>query len=236
MVVYVLVHGSGHGGWCWARVVPLLRAAGHAVHTPTLTGLGERQHLLSDATDLAAHIADIAGVLRDEDLAQVILVGHSYGGMVITGVADQMPERVGQRIYLDAFVPRSGESACDVAPGLMAVARSQGRTVNGIELVLWPEIAVHYYGLTDPADLIWVKENLTPHPWACFTQKLRLAHAEAIDAIPRTDIHCASMMRFAPDQAERSRGADRVWDLDTGHDAMITAPEALAEMLLRLVR
>src|SRR5580700_2534506 len=98
---YVLVHGGGHGGWCWQRVVPLLRAAGHEVYTPTLTGLGERSHLLRPDIDLDTHIADVVGVLRYEDLTDVILVGHSYGGMVITGVADRALARIGQLVYLD---------------------------------------------------------------------------------------------------------------------------------------
>ena len=110
MATYVLVHGAWHGGWCWQRVTPLLRAAGHEVLTPTLTGLGERSHLANSAIDLNTHIQDVVNVLEYEDLRKVILVGHSYGGMVITGVSERVPERLTHLVYLDAFVPRDGQS------------------------------------------------------------------------------------------------------------------------------
>src|SRR5918997_4262365 len=103
MATYVLVHGGWHGGWCWKKVTPLLQAAEHEVYTPTLTGLGERSHLLSDAVDQETHITDVVNVLEYEDLQEVILVGHSYAGMVITGVADRLPERIGHLVYFDAF-------------------------------------------------------------------------------------------------------------------------------------
>ena len=138
MATYVLVHGGGHGGWCWQRLAPLLRAEGHDVHTPTLTGLGERSHLVRPETDLDTHVTDVAAVLEYEDLTDVILVGHSYGGMVITGTADRVPDRIAQIVYLDAASPRDGQSLVDVAPALMDFARSDSRVVDGVDLVLWP--------------------------------------------------------------------------------------------------
>src|SRR5262245_27897653 len=108
MSTYVLVHGGGHGGWCWQRLARLLRAEGHEVYTPTLTGLGERAHLLSPHIDLDTHIADVVGVLKYEGLTNVILVGHSYGGMVITGVADRALAHVGHLVFLDASIPYDG--------------------------------------------------------------------------------------------------------------------------------
>src|SRR5271154_7543097 len=110
MASFVLVHGGGHGGWCWSRLAPLLRAAGHQVYTPTLTGLGERSHLVTPDTDLDTHIADVVGVLKFEDLTNAILVGHSYGGMVITGVADRGLSRGGAPGFFHAPPPRDGEN------------------------------------------------------------------------------------------------------------------------------
>src|SRR5258705_1716413 len=110
---YVLVHGAWHGGWCWKRVAPALRAAGHEVYTPTLTGLGERAHLANPAIDLATHISDVVNLLEAEELNEVVLLGHSYGGMVVTGVADRAPARLRRVIYLDAFLPEDGKSLLD---------------------------------------------------------------------------------------------------------------------------
>src|SRR5262245_30690572 len=116
MTSLVLVHGGWEAGWCWRKVVPLLRDAGHEVFAPTLTGLGERKHLASPEVGLDTHVQDIVGVLESEELDEVILVGHSYGGMVIAGVAERVPERLAQLVYLDAFVPEDGQSTLDLLP------------------------------------------------------------------------------------------------------------------------
>ncbi|MBV9253581.1 MAG: alpha/beta fold hydrolase, partial [Actinobacteria bacterium] len=116
MATFVLVHGAWHGGWCWRKLTPLLRAAGHEVFTPTLTGLGERSHLGHPDVGLATHVGDVAQVLWYEDLSNVVLVGHSYGGLVIGGVADQAPGRLKHLVYLDAFVPEHGRSMLDLGP------------------------------------------------------------------------------------------------------------------------
>nr|MDT0665962.1 alpha/beta hydrolase [Micromonospora sp. DSM 115978] len=174
---YVLVHGGGHGGWCYQRVARLLRAAGHEVYTPTLTGLGDRSHLLRPEIDLDLHIRDVVALLRFEDLDDVILVGHSYGGMVITGVADRAAERIGRLVYLDAANPVNGQSLLDVAGPMIAATRPLGKVVDGVELVLLPfEGAGQFYGVTDPADLAWMDERLTGHPWKCFEQPLALTN------------------------------------------------------------
>ncbi len=234
MATYVLVHGGGHGGWCYQKVARILRGQGHEVHCPTLTGLGERSHLLSPDIDLDTHIADVVNVLHYEDLRDVILAGHSYGGMVITGVADRALDRVGQLVYLDAARPMNGESLADIAP-VMGEARSQGRVVDGVELVIFPEFLLQYMGVTDPDDLAWMEDKLTPHPWKTFGQPLRLEHEEAVMTIPRTIVNCTPSLQAGMQPArERLFDADRVWELDTGHDLMITEPEAVAEMLERL--
>lgn len=236
MATYVLVHGGAHGGWCYGRVAPRLRAAGHEVYTPTLTGLGERAHLLRPGIDLDTHIEDVAAVLRYEDLHDVILVGHSYGGMVITGVADRGGDRVGHLVYLDAATPVDGESLADVAGPLIRAAGAQARVVDGVELVLFPGTEpLPNYGVTDPDDVAWMAERLTPHPMACFTQPLRMSGPAAVAAIPQTQIVCTSTLASQdPARAAPARAAGRLWDVDTGHDLMITEPGVVADLLLRV--
>jgi pimeloyl-ACP methyl ester carboxylesterase len=238
VATFVLVAGGAHGGWCWRKLVPLLRAAGHEVYTPTLTGLGERRHLLSPDIDLDTHINDVVGVLRYEDLYDVILVGHSYAGMVITGVADRALSRIGHLVYLDAAHPADGESLEMLTPEFMAEARAQGRTINGVELVVFPDSdSVRHLGVTDPDDFGWMKDHLTPHPWKCFAQPLRMANEAAVSALPRTDINCSWRVKVSPPErlARDARHSDRVWVIDSGHDLMITEPKQVADMLLRLV-
>src|SRR5260370_27882156 len=169
MRTYVLVHGGGHGGWCYQRVARILRAKGHEVYTPTMSGLAEREHLLSPAVDLDLHITDIAKVLQFEDLRNVVLVGHSYGGIVLTGAADRATDRIGDLVYLDAAYPQNGQSLVDIAGTLMFAARKASRVVNGMELVLFPGTdPMSFYGVTDREQIAWMKPKLTPHPWICF--------------------------------------------------------------------
>ena len=235
MSTYVLVHGGGHGGWCYRAVARIMRAHGQEVYAPTLTGLGERAHLLSAAVDLDLHITDIVNVLQFEDLRDVILVGHSYGGMVITGVADRAADRVGHLVFLDAATPENGQSLLDIAGPLMLAARAQARIVDGIELVLFPGTdPLSYYGVKDPRQIEWMKPRLTPHPWKCFEQKLRLGNEAALRSIPETHIVCASTLPGRDRARLEARSEGRFWVIDTGHDLMMTEPEAVAKMLLRL--
>jgi pimeloyl-ACP methyl ester carboxylesterase len=238
MATYVLVHGGGHGGWCYSRVAPLLRAEGHDVYTPTLTGLGERAHLMRADIDLDFHIRDVIAVLHYEDLRDVILVGHSYGGMVITGVADRASDRLGKLVYLDAATPANGESLVDHAGPIINAVRPLGETVDGIELVLLPgPDAGRLYGVEDHRDLAWMADRLTPHPWQCFEQKLVLTDEEALAAIPQYHVVCTpTLTSREPTRIERARAEGRLWDIDTGHDLMITEPEAVAGALLEIAR
>jgi pimeloyl-ACP methyl ester carboxylesterase len=236
MATYVLVHGGGHGGWCYHKVARLLRASGHDVHCPTLTGCGERAHLVSPATDLEMHIQDIVNVLHYEDIRDAILVGHSYGGMVITGVADRALGQIGHLVFLDASHPHDGESLVDLSPDMMAYARSTARVVDGVELAMWPsrEI-VELMGITDPAEQEWMLERLTPHPWKSMEQKLRLNDEPAMRRIPATNINASwSMSRRPAGSVARATQGERVWEVDTGHDLMLTEPEQTAALLLRL--
>jgi pimeloyl-ACP methyl ester carboxylesterase len=236
MATYFLVHGGAHGGWCYGPVARILRAAGHDVHAPTLTGVGERAHLLSPDVDLDTHITDVVAVLHYEDLRDVILVGHSYGGMVITGVADRAADRVGHLVYLDAATPADGQSLAELAAPLMNAARARARVVDGVELVLYPGTEpMPNYGVTDPEAVAWMAERLTPHPFRCFEQPLRLANEAAVRKIPETQIVCTSTLATRdPARMEPARAAGRLWDIDTGHDLMITEPGKVAELLLRL--
>jgi pimeloyl-ACP methyl ester carboxylesterase len=236
MATYVLVHGGGHGGWCYRKVAERLRAEGHDVRTPTLTGLADRSHLLSAGIDLDTHITDVVNLLHYEDLHDVVLVGHSYGGMVITGIADRAADRVGKLVYLDAANPANGQSLVDVAGPLMHAARAVGETVDGVELVLLPAPgAAAFYGVTDPDDLRWADERLTGHPWRCFEQPLVLRNEDALWAIPQFHIVCSSTL-LTRDRGLMGRARDegRLWEIDTGHDLMITEPDQVTSALLEI--
>ena len=233
MSTFVLVHGGGHGGWCFRRVVQILRSHEHEVYAPTMTGLGERSHLLRPDIDLEMHIRDIVAVLHYEDLRDVILVGHSYGGMVITGVADRATDRVGRLVYLDAATPVNGQSLLDVAGPIIEATRPLGKVVDGVELVLLPGAeAGRFYGVNDAVDLAWMDDRLAGHPWKCFEQRLELTNEEALWAIPQYHVVCTSTLATRdPEQMARARAAGRLWDIDTGHDLMITEPERVAAAL-----
>jgi pimeloyl-ACP methyl ester carboxylesterase len=206
------------------------------VYTPTLTGLGERAHLLDDRVDLNRHIEDVVAVFRFEDLRDVILVGHSYGGMVITGIADRATDRVGKLVYLDAANPVNGQSLVDVSGPIIEAVRPMGAVVDGIELVLLPgPEAGLLYGVTDPADLAWMADRLTGHPWVCFEQRLELTNEDALWAIPQYHIVCTSTLATRdPELMARARAEGRLWDIDTGHDLMLTEPEWTADALLQV--
>lgn len=230
MGTFVLVHGGGHGGWCYQPVARRLQAKGHVVYAPSLTGLGDRAHLVRSDIDLDFHINDVVKLLHFEDLTNVILVGHSYGGMVITGVADRVPDRVGHRVYLDAAYPAEGDSLAQTAP-MVLESRKQSRVVDGVELFLFPDSDHHFYGVHDPATIAWMKPRLTPHPWACFEQKLHLQNEEAMRAIPESHIICTATILGRNMITMMKRSDGRVWDIDTGHDLMLTEPEWVSDRL-----
>jgi pimeloyl-ACP methyl ester carboxylesterase len=236
MATYVLVHGGAHGGWCYRKVAPLLRRAGHEVLTPTLTGLGERSHLASPDVDLDMHIRDICAVLHYDDLRDVILVGHSYGGMVITGVADRASDRIGKLVYLDAANPVNGQSLVDITGSLIEGLRPAGKVVNGVELVLFPGTEpLPHYGVTDPDDIAWMEQRLVPHPWKCFEQALEVTNEVALRAIPEYHVVCTSTLATRdPKMMAAARDQGRLWAIDSGHDLMITEPEAVADALLEI--
>jgi pimeloyl-ACP methyl ester carboxylesterase len=163
---FVLVHGAWAGGWSWRPNAQGLRKAGHEVYTPTLTGLGERIHLMSPQIDLYTHITDIVNVIKYEELADVVLVGHSYGGMVVTGVADALADKISSLVYLDAFVPENGQSLISlVPPGFPAPTPASDYTLAPLPAAVFG---------TSPEVAAFVDARTTPHPTACFTQLLKL--------------------------------------------------------------
>jgi pimeloyl-ACP methyl ester carboxylesterase len=234
MATFVLVHGGWHGGWCWKEVAALLRAAGHEVWTPTLTGLGERAHLLTPATDLALHIRDVTIVLEYEELGDAILVGHSYGGMVITGVADRAPDRIARLVYLDAFVPTDGQALFDLLrPERRAFFQEQADLHGDGWRV--PPPSASALGIADESVARWLTAKMTPQPLKTFTQPLALTNPVA-DAIPRTFIHCSAgpmTASFVPFAAHARITPDwQYHELAVGHDAMLIAPADLADLLV----
>jgi pimeloyl-ACP methyl ester carboxylesterase len=243
MATFVLVHGGWHGGWCWQKVIPLLEAAGHQVYAPTLTGLAERASELSPDVGLDTHIQDIVGLLVDKDLHGVVLVGHSYGGMVITGVVDAVPERIAHLVYLDTFVPRDGESMVDVSSIVKYLVRKQVQA-DGWRVDPPKERSL---GVTTEPDRSWVRSRLTPQPLKTLEQPLQLKNPAIVSTKPRTYIECTSggfffllMQRIvahllAPRALPPTEAGWRLRKLPTGHDAMITMPRELADLLLEVV-
>src|SRR6266508_5211037 len=187
MATFVLVHGGWHGGWCWQKVIPFLEAAGHEVYAPTLTGLAERAADLSPDIGLDTHIQDVVGLLQEKNLHGVILVGHSYGGLVITGVVDAVPGRIAHLFYVDTFVPRDGESMVDVSPLVIRLLLRKQTLGDG-----WRVPSQGTYGVTTEPDRSWVLSKVTPQPLKTLEQPLHLKNPAIVSAIPRTHIECTS--------------------------------------------
>ena len=228
---FVLVHGAWRGGWAWQRVTPLLRAAGHEVYAPTLTGLGDRAHLADREIDLETHIADIVAFLEMEDIANAVLVGHSYAGMVIAGVADRAGARLRRLVYLDAFVPRHGKRLLDYWPAEGRAAFEARAAATGFI----PPTPLPDYGVTRPEDIAWAEPRLCPHPLGTWTQPLVLAHGDT--RLPRAYIRCTNPARPVFEQFSRKLRDDPAWtyrEIAAGHDCMIADPRGTADLLLSL--
>ncbi len=232
---FVLLHGAFHGGWCWARVADALRAEGHRALTPTQTGLGERRHLLSSSVTLETFIADLVNVLAFEGLEDVVLVGHSFAGAVITGAADRVKERIRHLVYLDSTILENGEAPFDLlAPEIVAErTRRAQESSGGLSIPAPPAPA---FGIPEGPDAEWVGRHLTPHPFATFTDRLRLANPPG-NGLPRTYICCTDPI-YGPLEVARQRVKGKAgwsWrEIATGHDAMVTEPRGLARMLVEI--
>ena len=232
---FVLVHGGRHGGWCWKRVVPLLRVAGHEVFTPTLTGLGDRSHLLHPGIGLGTHVADLVALFEYEDISDAVLVAHSYGGIVANGAMEAIADRVRYLVYVDAQLPRTGESMLDLvgpegAEKMCAVVDEQG---EGWYL---PPTDASYWGITDPVDRAWANRRVTAQPFKTYTDPV--GPTDRAWAHPGLFIECAQPLQAFPiplDRARERSRADERFDyqvLNASHDAQVTAPGELAAVLL----
>ena len=243
---FVLVHGAYAGGWAWRKVSPLLREAGHDVYATTATGMGDRVHLADPAIDLDVYVTDVVNVLEYENLRDVTLVGHSYGGFIITGVAERVPERLARLVYLDAIVPEDGQSNYDFwgyDDEGMGFEYREGVTAG------WPGFEAVHPGVEefiramvdDPADADWYLSKMVPQPLAASSQPIQLGDPAAA-ALPRAFIFCTEEKGTAEEDplvriAERVR-SDPAWsfrEVADNHLAPVNAPQLTAEALLSLV-
>lgn len=234
MANIVLAHGAWSAAWAWKKMRPLLRAAGHEFFAPTYTGLGARAHLASPAVDLSTHIQDVVAEIEAEDLGDIVLLGHSYGGMVATGVADRVPERIRRIIYLDAFVPKDGQSLFDLvgpkAEGNMR--KGAEKDGEGWKLPINPMPPD-----TSPEDVAWAGPRRRPQPIRCFEQKIKLVAKSAPP--PRHFIYARRNMpgdafRQFADRA-RSEAGWTCDEMDASHNPHITCPQELMALLTRLM-
>jgi pimeloyl-ACP methyl ester carboxylesterase len=231
-VTFLVAHGAWQAGWAWKKMHPLMNAAGHRLITPTFTGLGEREHLASPANDLETHIKDVLAVVRYEDLRDIVLIGHSYGGAVATAVADRARDRIAQLIYLDAFVPGDGQALVDLGPPAVR-QRMQESAKAGDGWRVPPNPTPPD---TSESDAKWIAERRLPQSIKCFEMPLQLQNGEI--TLPRSYIYCTRIPPGDPFNpfAERAksdggRSGWRYYEIDASHSPHITAPEALAALL-----
>jgi pimeloyl-ACP methyl ester carboxylesterase len=229
---FVLVHGAWHGGWCWRRVADALEKKGHKVFTPTMTGLGACSHLLSKDVNLATHITDIVNFIEWENLSDIVLVGHSYGGIIINGVAEQLHDKIGSIVFLDAFMPENGDALIDKASPQFKdiIAQALARGDAGLKA---PPAAA--FGVEEK-DRAWVESKCTPQPTGTFNEKQ--VYTGARDKIAKkTYIRASTYANPSFQAAYLKTKADPAWkaiELNTGHDVMVTMPDRLTEILLEV--
>jgi len=228
---FVLVHGSWHGGWCWRRVADRLEKHGHKVFAPTLTGLGERVHLLTKDVDLNTHITDVVNLIKYENLENIVLVGHSYAGTIITGVAEQSLPAIGSIVFLDAFLPRDGDTMLDMTSEVLRKASLEARARGEISRPVVPASAFR----VNEKDRAWIDSKLTPQPLGpSFTP---VKYTGARDKVARkTYIRAADYPQPAFDRWLAQCKADASWRTHEvrgcGHDVMVDKPDELTELLL----
>jgi pimeloyl-ACP methyl ester carboxylesterase len=231
LAIIVLAHGAWSAAWAWKKMRPLMAAAGHEFFAPTYTGLGERAHLASPDNDLKTHIQDVLGVLTFEDLRNVVLIGHSYGGMVATGVADRAPERIAQLIYLDAFVPEDGQALAD----FWSEAERQ-RRMDGVKAGDGWRVAPNPVPPdTSAEDAAWIAKFRMPQSVRCFEQPLRLRTKLTL---PRRYIQCMRYADRGPFAQFAARARAESWpayELDASHSPNVTAPDLLMDLLQRIL-
>lgn len=224
---FLVAHGAWSAGWSWKKMHSLLSAAGHRLLVPTYTGLGERAHLATPEVSLDTHIQDLQGVIRYEELSDFVLVAHSYGGMVATGLADRVPERIRQIIYLDAFVPRDGQALVDIVP-----AETRARILATGDDGGWLVQPQPIPDDTSPEDVQWIEQYRIPQPLRCFDTPVRLAHGDT--KVPRAYIYALRHPpadTFGPFAARAKSEGWAYHEIDASHSPHVTAPAKLAELL-----
>ncbi len=227
---FVLIHGAWHGGWCWRHVADRLRGAGHRVITPTCTGLGERAHLMSASITLDVFTQDVAAAIEMEELEDIILVGHSFGGLAASGVADRMPERIRALVFLDSLLIEPGQCALDILPPSIAAARRAAAEPSG-GVSLPPPLPAAFNVTGTEAE--WVQRHMTPHPFGAFTSPLNIRNPVG-NGVPTTYVACTNPP-YAPLEGVRQWARTQPWqwhDLHATHDAMVTHPDLLTDYLL----
>jgi len=230
--IYVLVHGAFHGGWCWREIAQLLRAQGHCVFTPTLSGLAERAELAVQQPTLSTHIEEIEQFIADQQLAEVIIVGHSLGGVVASGVADRIPEKIRHLVFLDAHLLQSGASVLATAPPDVLDYYQRLRVKNGGSGLI-PIPPIDFFAITVPEQVAWLEQNLTPQPVETFFSPLQLRYPLGAER-PVTYITCTNPYFRHVKAAREFAHSMSAWhhcDIATGHDAMISAPAHVANLL-----
>ncbi|MBK4735449.1 alpha/beta fold hydrolase [Noviherbaspirillum pedocola] len=233
MADFVLVHGAWHGAWCWQRILPGLWRAGHRAFAVSLTGTGERAHQLAPDIRLADHIEDAAAVMEAEELQEAIVVGHSYGGLIITGLADRMPQRIARLVYVDAVVPLPGESWSSGHPESTRAQRRAAIAATGAIPPSDPAL----FGLSGD-DANWISRRMRPQPGGVYDDPLHF-DATRVAALPRSfiDCHAPALATIDPMRARvRAEPGWQVLEVATGHDPMISAPDALLHMLLAMAQ
>ena len=229
---FVLVHGAWHGGWCWRRVSDLLEKQGHKVFTPTLTGLGERSHLMRAGINVSTHVTDVVNLLKWEKLSGVVLCGHSYGGMVISGVAEQAADKIASIVFLDAFIPDSGDSMEQLTSG--AVRDQLKAALERGDLGVAPRSAAAF--LVNEKDQAWIDAMCVPQPIGTMSEKIALTGAR--DKIAKKSyIRAGAYPNPGFDKAMARVQTDKSWrvySVPCGHDVMVDMPERLAEILVEV--
>ncbi len=232
MATFVLVHGAMHGGWCWSGVRVLLQSGGHAVHTPTLTGQGDRRHQLTPEVGVGTHVDDIAELLWFEDLSRVHLVLHSYAGILAGPLADRVGDRLASITYLGAFLTRPGESLLDVEPDETAERYRALVTASGDGWRLPASPAFLEQWSVPPEQSAFVGDRLTDFPYRCVTDPTPF-NPDRWESVPKSYVH-----HSAPPLANLRRSHERaveegfaVHDIASGHDMMIVAPGPTASLL-----
>ena len=238
MSTYVLIHGAWHGGWCWSRVAPRLRALGHDVHAPSLAGMGEHAHLLNRQITVDTQVEGVVAYMESCELEKPVLVGHSYGGLIITGVADRLhgTGHLSRLVYVDALVPREGEGWQSFhKPERIESFHKSARDAGGLFLPAPADPAVFGVG---PEDAPWVARHMTPHPYGCYLSMMslpNLAKGKGAASLPRTYIDCVQPVYSDFNGLKARLRADpgfKYVEIRTGHDAMVSAPGELTNLLV----